>query len=208
MASKRDAKFVQLRNNGFSNADIAKKYGISRERVRQILAKLNYVGKPDLLYKKRTPEQAEYTLRKKRAIIRNWQKQNPEKVTTYRRNYMKNRGARDQDFYMRKALASRIRQALRKKCGLKSKKTMDLIGCSVQELRKHLEKQFQPGMTWENWSISGWHIDHIRPCASFDLTDPIQQAQCFHYTNLQPLWAKDNMIKKDHWEGNLNEACI
>lgn len=85
---------------------------------------------------------------------------------------------------------------------------MELIGCTVEYLRQHLEQQFQPGMSWDNWSISGWHIDHIRPCASFDLTDPIQQAQCFHYTNLQPLWAKDNMIKKDYWEGNLNETCI
>lgn len=208
MPSKRDAKFVELRNNGFSNADIAKKYGISRERVRQILNKLNYAGKPDLRYKKCTPEQEEFNLRRKRAFIRHWQKQNPDRVTIYRKNYARNRCARDENFYMRKALASRIRQALRKKCGLKSKRTMELIGCTVEYLRQHLEQQFQPGMSWDNWSISGWHIDHIRPCASFDLTDPIQQAQCFHYTNLQPLWAKDNMIKKDHWEGNLNEACI
>lgn len=85
MPSKRDAKFVELRNNGFSNADIAKKYGISRERVRQILNKLNYAGKPDLRYKKCTPEQEEFNLRRKRAFIRHWQKQNPDRVTIYRK---------------------------------------------------------------------------------------------------------------------------
>ena len=64
----------------------------------------------------------------------------------------------------------------------------------------HLEALFQPGMTWDNHAIDGWHIDHIRPCTSFDLTDPEQQRQCFHYTNLQPLWAFDNISKSDKWE--------
>lgn len=75
-----------------------------------------------------------------------------------------------------------------------------LLGCSVQQLKTHLEEQFEPGMTWENHSRSGWHIDHIRPCASFDLTDPEQQKQCFHYTNLQPLWAADNFHKSGSWK--------
>lgn len=83
----------------------------------------------------------------------------------------------------------------------KAARTLDLIGCSVEALIHHLEAQFAPGMTWENhgrWRKHGprrWHIDHIRPCASFDLTDPEQQRACFHYTNLRPLWAVDNIIK-------------
>lgn len=72
---------------------------------------------------------------------------------------------------------------------------IDLIGCSPQELRTHLESKFSPGMSWDNYGREGWHIDHIRPCASFDLSDPEQQKQCFHYTNLQPLWAKENLSK-------------
>ncbi len=71
--------------------------------------------------------------------------------------------------------------------------TAQLIGCSIPELMAHLEKQFLPDMTWEN--RSHWHIDHKRPCASFDLTDPQQQRICFHYTNLRPLWAVDNIRK-------------
>ena len=75
----------------------------------------------------------------------------------------------------------------------KSKKTQELIGCTIEQLWIHLESKFQKGMTKENYGL--WHVDHVRPCASFDLTDPKQQAICFHYTNLQPLWAIDNLKK-------------
>jgi hypothetical protein len=80
----------------------------------------------------------------------------------------------------------------------KSKSTLNLLGCSVSELWQHLESKFQPGMTKENHGV--WHIDHIKPCASFDLTKPEEQEKCFHYTNLQPLWAKDNLSKGAKWE--------
>jgi hypothetical protein len=81
-----------------------------------------------------------------------------------------------------------------------------LTGCAGKELVAHLEAQFLPGMTWDNYGLHGWHIDHIRPCASFDLTDPEQQRECFHYTNLQPLWAEDNIRKSDTWEPELVAA--
>jgi hypothetical protein len=77
----------------------------------------------------------------------------------------------------------------------KAKKTMDLLGCTIEQLWIHLEKTFKPGMTRENYGK--WHVDHIIPCASFDLTIPEQQTKCFHYTNLQALWASENIIKSD-----------
>lgn len=81
-----------------------------------------------------------------------------------------------------------------KSCG-----TQELIGCSHQRLKAHLESQFKPGMTWKNYGK--WHVDHIRPCASFnDLTEMSQQKDCFHYSNLQPLWASENMSKNARWE--------
>ena len=70
-----------------------------------------------------------------------------------------------------------------------------LIGCSLEELKKHLESQFKPGMSWKNRGRNGWHIDHIKPCASFDLSKSEEQHKCFHYSNLQPLWAKENLRK-------------
>jgi hypothetical protein len=91
------------------------------------------------------------------------------------------------------------------KGGQKSDSTTRLLGCSIEYLKKHLESKWLDGMSWDNYGIyrvggqATWHIDHIRPCASFDLTDPEQQKQCFHYTNLQPLWAKDNLFKHDKY---------
>lgn len=73
-------------------------------------------------------------------------------------------------------------------------KTFDLLGCSIYEFKKYLEFRFTPEMTWENYG-KVWHIDHIRPCASFDLSKEENQKECFHYTNLQPLEAFKNLSK-------------
>ena len=75
----------------------------------------------------------------------------------------------------------------------KEKNTMHLVGCSSVDLRLHIEKQFLPNMKWENYGK--WHIDHIIPCSSFDFSKSGEQEKCFHYTNLRPLWAVDNLIK-------------
>ncbi|MHA1738808.1 MAG: hypothetical protein ACTSWD_09500 [Candidatus Heimdallarchaeota archaeon] len=75
----------------------------------------------------------------------------------------------------------------------KSLSTMLLIGCEVDYLMFHLQEQFTKGMSWDNYG--DWHVDHIRPCASFDFVKESEQKKCFHYTNLQPLWAKDNLSK-------------
>jgi hypothetical protein len=85
----------------------------------------------------------------------------------------------------------------------KSAPTLKLLGCSVDECKAYLESKFQPGMTWDNYGLYGWHIDHIIPCDAFDLSDPQQQKKCFHYTNLQPLWWRDNLSKgKKHASKN------
>ena len=82
----------------------------------------------------------------------------------------------------------------------KSASTMKLIGCDLDWLRAWLEVHFQPGMTWENYGPV-WHVDHKRPCASFNLSDPVQQKLCWHWTNLQPLFAWENINKGDKWDG-------
>jgi len=93
------------------------------------------------------------------------------------------------------AMARRLRQRLWKvtKGKFREVSTMQLVGCTLPELIAHIESRFKPGMTWEN--RKAWHIDHIRPCASFDLSQLQEQRACFHYTNLQPLWASENLWK-------------
>ena len=110
--------------------------------------------------------------------------------------YQRRKEATDPAYRLVRRLRKRVWDAIAK--GHKSEKTMELVGCSIEALMEHLEAQFTDGMTWDNYGQ--WHVDHIRPCASFDLEDPEQQRQCFNYTNLQPLWAEDNIRKADTWE--------
>lgn len=74
----------------------------------------------------------------------------------------------------------------------------EFVGCDHEKFREHFEARFLPGMTWDNHGQL-WQVDHIRPCCTFDLTDPEQQRECFHYSNLQPLWTKDNLRKANKW---------
>ena len=142
----------------------------------------------------------------KNAYGKKWNQNNPEKKrassrkSSKRPEVKKRRNARqreriktDPQFRLARNLRRRFNHALKGK--VKSAKTMKLLGCSFLHLMDHLEKQFLPGMTWENQGK--WHIDHMMPCASFDLEDPEQQRQCCHYTNLQPMWGSENISKSD-----------
>ena len=101
----------------------------------------------------------------------------------------------DIQYKLSNLLRSRLGLAL--KNNQKTGSAVKDLGCSIVELQTHLESKFQSGMTWDNWSFEGWHIDHVKPLASFDLADKEQFLKANHYTNLQPLWAKDNMAKSD-----------
>ena len=81
---------------------------------------------------------------------------------------------------------------------------IDLLGCTYETLKQHIEGMFKPGMTWNNKSKAGWGPDHIKPCVCFDLSDEVQLRQCFHYTNLQPLWYHENLSKNSEWEGQMH----
>lgn len=123
----------------------------------------------------------EYFIRhKKRLYARNSEWQRKERAT-------------NPIFRVRQALSLRIYHCLKGKRG--NFNTLAVTGCDLQFLRGWLESRFQPGMSWDNYGRKGWHVDHIIPCSAFDLSDPIQVRQCFHYSNLQPLWAEDNLRK-------------
>lgn len=136
----------------------------------------------------------------KRAREKDQSKTKKAKASFYQKNKrkiidgQKARYAADPRFRMEMLLRGRIVKAIQLRGARKSAPTMVLVGCSIDELMKHLESKFQSGMTWEN--RHAWHIDHIKPCASFNLMNPEEQRKCFHWTNLQPLWAKDNLDKR------------
>ena len=162
--------------------------------------------------------QAEYRLKNREEILRKQRenrKLNKIKINKKAREYYAAR-KNDIEFIEKKRAASRksrknqvlseeqkfsLRVRNRINIGLKvfkkAGKNRDLLGCSYGELRDHLESQFTEGMTWDNMGRGGWHIDHIIPCAFFDLTKPSHQKVCFNWQNLQPLWESDNCAKGD-----------
>ena len=113
--------------------------------------------------------------------------------------YEKNKLLNDDYFKIKHRLRSRIRDALKRKNSVKSKTTIELLGCSKQEFINYFESKFTEGMTWDKVGKE-IHIDHIKPCAKFDLTKKEEQEKCFHYTNLQPLGACDNLIKGSKYD--------
>ena len=131
-------------------------------------------------------------IKRKSQISKSWAKKNRNKLNDYHRKFRK-------DPLIRIMQNTRIRIVKAMKDSKKANTTIDLLGCTPNELREYLESKFTEGMTFDNHGKDGWHIDHIKPCASFDLSDPEQQKECFHYTNLQPLWAKDNLSKGSHY---------
>lgn len=101
----------------------------------------------------------------------------------------------DHNWHIKCVLRCRMYQAMRNEW--KTGSAIELLGCSIPDFRIYLESKFESGMTWENFGKGKdkWNIDHIMPCAIFDLTDPEHQKRCFHFSNLQPLWATQNMAK-------------
>lgn len=132
----------------------------------------------------------------KKQYMKKWREKNKESILRYKRKYETLKKRTDVGYRMLCNLRNRINIAL--KTNAKSTSTKELLGCSITDLRKHLESKFVDGMTWGNYGIKGWHIDHIVPCASFDLSKSAEQQKCFHFTNLQPLWHEDNIRKSDN----------
>ena len=136
----------------------------------------------------------------------NWRIENKDKVSEYNKKYaLKNRAKLNQQSCERNKERRKIdpifvlirRERVRVYDALngirKSARTETLLGCSYSNFQKHIESLFVDGMGWHN--INLWHLDHIRPLASFDLTDEMQQKEAFNYKNQQPLWALDNLKK-------------
>jgi hypothetical protein len=119
-----------------------------------------------------------------------------EKVNEKKKIYENKKYHEDINYRLAKILRSRLRELVTS--DFKSDSALKLVGCSIEYLKFHLESQFEDEMSWDNYGE--WHIDHVRPCISYDLDDEEQQSICFSYKNLQPLWGPDNISKGGDWE--------
>ena len=146
---------------------------------------------------------------KERAINKKFRLRHPERFAEIQRqSYLKNKPKRiaylrwyrhsTADRKMRVLLRQRLRAVLKQNRKIAS--TLALLGCSVEFFKSYFEQRFTDGMSWDRFMKGEIHIDHIRPCSSFDLSDPGQQKVCFHYSNLQPLLARDNLRKGSRWK--------
>lgn len=122
-----------------------------------------------------------------------WMAANRDHSRKYLRQYINRRMKTDPAFAEAQRQRQRVWQSLSRASAKKTSRTLDLIGCTAEELRAHIESQFCEGMSWSN--RSEWHIDHIIPLACFDLKNTQTHAIAFHYTNLRPLWKRDNLSK-------------
>ena len=147
--------------------------------------------------KAKTDRQKAYYQRNKekvKAYIRGWNEKNKDRRREVKREYESDRYKADPVYLIRKRLRARQNAILKIKGAYHAgKKAADFIGCSLEELKRHIESQFEIGMSWENRNL--WHLDHIVPVSSFDLSKEEEVKKCFSFRNLRPLWAEENRQK-------------
>tara|TARA_B110000503_G_C7114074_1_gene399488 strand:- start:348 stop:1163 length:816 start_codon:yes stop_codon:yes gene_type:complete len=184
-----------------------------RNRDKVLLEKKKYNARPEVKEKKKlyNRERAEKLrlskppkVKKEKVVKVKPPVKTLEEKRVWRRAYKKRKMATDISFRIRVNLYKRLYTALNR-TNKKSASTVELLGCNVKFLKSYLESKFLPTMTWDNYGTL-WHIDHIIPCASFDLSDSKQQNRCFHYSNLQPLFALTTIINGVEYIGNLNKG--
>lgn len=137
-------------------------------------------------YKRKYPERRIESSKK-------YKENHKDKISEYRKYYSNKRRKESEIIRMSENIRRRINSILKRKGFYKKNKTFSIVGCTPIQLKEHLESMFSDGMTWENYGFYGWHIDHIIPLSSAKNEEELKKL-C-HYTNLQPLWCKDNLSK-------------
>ena len=207
---KQNSKNYNVKNKETVNAKI-KKWNSENFEKRKII-KQRWVDKnptyhkeySDKYYKANPDYNKEYYWKNpeyRREKSKEFRINNPK----YSQYYIKSKLKTDINFRIAYNMRHRIIYAIKNSKTKKCTKTTNLLSCTVIKLKNYLESKFLPTMTWENYG-KYWHIDHIIPCASFDLSIEEEQKKCFHYTNLQPLFAVTQIIEGIEYIGNLNKG--
>lgn len=174
--------------NSLNNDKIQQHYILNKERYKYN-SKQYYNNNREELIKKQI-QYGKDNPHKRKEASKKYSKIHPE----YKQQYQVNRYKNDPQFKLRLILSTRLNGALKKNKTYKTNKTLELLGCSIKEFKQYLEHQFKSEMNWGNHG-GVWEIDHIQPCSSFNLLNEDEQKQCFHYTNMQPLFKTTEIAK-------------
>jgi hypothetical protein len=158
-------------------------------------------SEPDESEKIKTKQAEWYSKNRERVIKQqtDYANKNKNKVAEYRKSWRRNKMSNDDLYRFSVITRCLISNSIRRRGFTKRSKSWVILGCTWKEFHLHIERQFQPGMTWENRSL--WHIDHRIPLATAESEHDIIRLN--HFTNLQPLWAEDNLRKGAKLEFSL-----
>ncbi len=176
------------------NKKYLSKYYSENKEILKIKQKEYYENNKDIILEK----QKNYILNNKdrrKKYHTEYREKFKNKLKNYHKEYLKNRRNNDILFKLKGILSHRVRCFLKSRDIRKNNRIKDIIGCDLNEFKIHIELQFKEGMSWDNYGYYGWHIDHKIPLASAKTEE--EMYNLFHYSNLQPLWAKENFEKRD-----------
>lgn len=182
----------------------AEKYRLeNKDKIKEY--RKEYVSQNKEKIKKYQSEYGEAHKEKLKKFYKIYYTNNKEEIFNRQKEYLRN----NNNARIKSNIRTRLSMILRSKGIKKSVSTMKLLDCSIEFFIEYIEKKFTKNMNWENYGKYGWHIDHIKPCSSFNLENEEEQKKCFHYTNLQPLWATTEIAIKNgessDYVGNLEK---
>lgn len=198
---KNHEKFKENRNRSYAKnkeavSERQKKYRLEHPDIVAQWAKKSYVKNRE----SRLAHKKEYALLNRDKINKNCNLRRKRNREQFLRR-LREECSGGKPAHLRSILRSRFYRAVR--YGFKKGSAVRDLGCTIPEFKAYIEKQFRDGMNWDNYGKNGWHLDHIRPLVSFDLTNREDTLQALHYTNYQPLSAAENLRKNSKWNGVL-----
>jgi hypothetical protein len=199
----KEKRLEKARARYLKNKEKLKKYHESNREKRLVKMKVYHVQNRE----KRLQQMREYR-RDNADYFKEYYRKNKDATKLYDKMYfiknkkrinkrLRKKYKENAQYKMQCILRHRFSVCLRRCNVRKNIKMLELTGLDINSVKRYIESLWLPGMTWDNHGNYGWHIDHIRPVNTFDLTDIKQQKICFHYTNLRPLWATDNLSRPD-----------
>ncbi len=187
------------------NPEYMKKYEQSEKRKNY---QKEYYRENSELYKDRTKKRRKENPEREKEARNKYREENKEKLNEYHRKWKENKRNTDIQYKLQSNMSRRIRYELNTLLkGKKTKRTTEYIGCSIEELKAHLEKMFTTEMSWQNYG-SVWHIDHKIPCATWNFENAFENRCCWNYRNLSPMLASENQSKHDKYDENEKQKYM